>query len=187
MNTLAEHLRLICCCVASLVLGASALGKARAPREFADAVRRMRVVPARTVGTVAVAMPILEAALAAAVWIPPLATWAFAAATVLTVAFTAALASVIARSIDTSCSCFGVSAAPVGPAHLVRNAALLLVVGAGCAATLMRDSTAALFPAFPQALLGLFVAVCTSALIIATDVLAEVFSGPRATHTRPTH
>ncbi|PZT76904.1 MULTISPECIES: MauE/DoxX family redox-associated membrane protein [unclassified Streptomyces] len=187
MNALTEHLRLICCLVTSLVLGASALGKARAPREFADAVLRMRVVPARTVGAVAVGMPLLEALLAVAVWIPPLATWAFAAATGLTIAFTAALASVIARGIDTSCSCFGVSAAPVGPAHLVRNAALLTAVGAGFAATLLHDSGTALFPAFPEALLGLFVAGCTSALIIATDVLSEVFSGPRAANTRPTH
>ncbi|MEU5821011.1 MauE/DoxX family redox-associated membrane protein [Streptomyces sp. NPDC047803] len=184
MNAMNEHLRLICCCIASLVLAASALGKARAPRAFADAVLRMRIVPGRTAGKVAVAVPLIEAALAVAVWVPPLATWAFAAASGMTVAFTAVLASVIARGIDTSCSCFGVSAAPVGPAHLVRNAALLLAVGAGWVSALLHDSGTALFPAFPEALPGLFAAVCVSVLIIATDVLSEVFSGARPKNTR---
>ncbi|MEU8702128.1 MauE/DoxX family redox-associated membrane protein [Streptomyces sp. NPDC048680] len=179
-----DHLHLAFCCIASIVFATSALGKARAPQEFAAAVRQMRIAPERLTGPIVTAVPLGEAALALAVWVPAVAAWAFAAAVGLTAVFTAVLVSVIRRGIDTACSCFGVSSAPVGPAHVIRNAALLLVVAAGFASALISDSGEAFWPPFPDALFSLFAAAFASILIMATDVLSEIFSGTNKASSR---
>lgn len=181
---MSEHFHLACCCIASIVFAASALGKARAPQEFAAAVRQMRIAPERLTGPIVAAVPLLEASLALAVWVPAVAAWAFVVAVGLTAVFTAVLVSVIRRGIDTACSCFGVSATPVGPAHVIRNAALLLVVAAGFVSVLLHDPGASFGPPFPDALFTLFAAACASILIIATDVLSEVFSGAKTARSR---
>lgn len=172
-------------CVVAVVLAASALGKARAPREFRATVREMRIVPLGTVGAIAVAVPVLEAALAVAVWVPALTTWAFALSFGLIAVFTAALASVLRRKIDTSCSCFGASRTRVGPAHLVRNAVLLGATATGLLASLAAGGPASvpvLGALDSLGLTGVFTGVlggvCVSALVLSTDLLADVFSAP---------
>ncbi|MFD8013395.1 MauE/DoxX family redox-associated membrane protein [Streptomyces sp. NPDC058955] len=173
-------------CVVAVVLAASALGKARAPGDFRATVRDMRVVPARLTGAVAVAVPVLEAGLAAAVWVPALTTWAFAVSFGLIAAFTAALVSVLRRKIDTSCSCFGASRTRVGPAHLVRNAVLLGATAAGFLAALAAGGPGSVPAAGSLDLGGVLVsllgAVCVSALVLSTDLLADVFSAPNGTN-----
>ncbi|GGV01438.1 hypothetical protein GCM10010495_10640 [Kitasatospora herbaricolor] len=173
-----EYLELAFRCVVTIVFAASAAGKARAPQEFAAAVREMRVAPERLTGQIVVAVPLLEALLAAAVWVPAIAPWAYALAAGLTVVFTAVLVSVLRRRIDAACSCFGVSATPVGMAHVVRNCVLFAAAAAGCVTAFAADPGTAYLPHFPEALLSIFAAVCTSLLIIATDILADVFSDP---------
>ncbi|MFD4374099.1 MauE/DoxX family redox-associated membrane protein [Streptomyces sp. NPDC058486] len=167
-------------CVVTVVFAASALGKARAPGEFRAAVRDMRLVPGRLTGAVAVAVPVLEAVLAAAVWIPALTAGAFALSFGLVAVFTLALASVLRRKIDTSCSCFGTSRTRVGPAHLVRNAVLLGATAAGFLASLAAGGPASV-PVigaldFTGVFVGVLGAVCVSALVISTDLLADVFA-----------
>ncbi|MFE6223729.1 MauE/DoxX family redox-associated membrane protein [Streptomyces sp. NPDC057854] len=175
-------------CLVAVVFAASALGKARAPGEFRATVRDMRVVPRRLTGPVAAAVPVLEVALAAAVWVPALTTWAFALSFGLIAAFTAALAAVLRRGIDASCSCFGASRTRVGPAHLVRNAVLLAATAAGLLAALAAGGPGPVPAAGALDATGVFVsllgAVCVSALVLSTDLLADVFGaarGPRAT------
>ncbi|MFC9733809.1 MauE/DoxX family redox-associated membrane protein [Streptomyces roseolus] len=176
-------------CVVAVVLAASALGKARAPGAFRTSVREMRIVPLRALGPVALAVPVLEALLAVAVWVPALTTWAFALSFGLIAVFTAALASVLRRGIDTSCSCFGASRTRVGPAHLVRNAALLAATATGFAASLAAGGpgpvpvAGSLDPA--GVLVSLLGAVCVSALVLSTDLLAAVFSGAGPAGTGP--
>lgn len=182
-------------CVVAVVFAASALGKARAPGEFRATVRDMRVVPGRLTRPVAVAVPVLEAVLAAAVWVPALTTWAFAVSFGLIAAFTAALVSVLRRKIDTSCSCFGASRTRVGPAHLVRNAVLLGATAAGFLAALAAGGPGSVPVAGSLDPTGVFVslfgAVCVSALVLSTDLLADVFSGTGGangtTRTNGTH
>ncbi|MFD4153974.1 MauE/DoxX family redox-associated membrane protein [Streptomyces hydrogenans] len=168
-------------CLVTVVFAVSALGKARAPGEFRASVREMRIVPLRALGPVAAAVPVLEALLVVAVWVPALTSWAFLLSFGLIAVFTAALASVLQRRIDTSCSCFGASRTRVGPAHLVRNAVLLAATAAGFAAALAAGGpgsvpvAGSLDPAgVSVALLG---AVCVSALVLSTDLLADVFAG----------
>ncbi|MEV6201691.1 MauE/DoxX family redox-associated membrane protein [Streptomyces sp. NPDC051771] len=176
-----DPLNLALRCVVAVVFAASALGKARAPGAFRTTVREMRIVPLRALGPVAVAVPVLEAVLAVAVWVPALTTWAFVLSFGLIAVFTAALASVLRRGIDTSCSCFGASRTRVGPAHLVRNAVLLAATGTGFAASLAAGGpgpvpvAGSLDPA--GVFVSLFGAVCVSALVLSTDLLADVFSG----------
>ncbi|MFE5797963.1 MauE/DoxX family redox-associated membrane protein [Streptomyces sp. NPDC056503] len=169
-------------CVVAVVFAASALGKARAPGEFRTTVREMRLVPLGAVGAVAVAVPVLEALLAAAVWVPALTTWAFALSFGLIAVFTAALASVLRRKIDTSCSCFGASRTRVGPAHLVRNAVLLGATATGCVASLAAGGPGPVpvlgSSDFTGVFTGILGAVCVSALVLSTDLLADVFSAP---------
>jgi len=43
--------------------------------------------------------------------------------------FTVALRRVVRSEQQVACRCFGASTAPVGVAHLVRNGALLAVIG----------------------------------------------------------
>lgn len=168
-------------CVVTVVFAASALGKLRAPGEFRASVVEMRVVPGRAVGAVTAVVPLLEAALAAAVWVPALTAWAFVLSFGLVAVFTAALVSVLRRKIDTSCSCFGATRTRVGPAHLVRNAVLLAATAAGCAAALGPHGPVSVPVSGPLdpagALVGLLGAVCVSALVVSTDLLADVFSG----------
>ncbi|GLW68583.1 hypothetical protein Kpho02_08820 [Kitasatospora phosalacinea] len=169
-----DQLLLVCRAVMTIVFAASVLGKVRSPGAFAAAVRVMRVVPARLAGPVAAAVPVLEAGLALAVWVPVLTAWAFGAAAVTLVAFTAALVAVLRRGIDASCSCFGISAAPVGPAQVVRNCVLLAFSSTGLATALAADGGAV--PAdHGKILLGILVAAPLSILLIFSEVLHEVF------------
>ena len=76
----------------------------------------------------AVAVPWIElvigALLVVRLWVP----WPALAAAILLVAFSAQLAVRMRAGDRPSCACFGQwSASPIGPAHLVRNAAFLLL------------------------------------------------------------
>ena len=87
-------------------------------------------VPAALAPAVAFALPLLEAAVAVAL-VPVATAWAASlVAVALLLAFTGAVANVLARGEEAECHCFGrVSAEPVGPRTLVRNAVLLALAG----------------------------------------------------------
>ncbi|MFI8081432.1 MauE/DoxX family redox-associated membrane protein [Kitasatospora sp. NPDC086009] len=164
-------------CVLAAVFAVSALAKFRAPREFASALRAMSVVPGRLTGAVAAAVPVVEVAAGVLVWAPkPLATWGFALAGGMFAAFAVVLVSVLWRGLDVSCSCFGASGVPVNRAHVVRNAVLLAIAGAGLSASTASDPGGLAAAGVAVALL---VAAFASILIIATDTLVELFSAAR--------
>ncbi|MGW6918022.1 MauE/DoxX family redox-associated membrane protein [Kitasatospora sp. NPDC054939] len=171
------YLLLAARCVIAAVFAASALGKLRAPGEFAAALRGMEVVPDRLAGATAVAVPLVEVALALLVWASePLTTWGFVLSAGLIALFVGVLVSVLRRGIDASCSCFGSSTAPVGRAHVVRNLVLLAVAATGLAAS----ATGAGAPAEAAgAALAVLAGLFTAALVVATDTLVDLFSGLR--------
>ena len=85
----------------------------------------MRVVPARRVRVVAVAVAGAEAVVPVLLAVPATAVAGFGLAVLLLGAFTLAVGVVLRRGTAASCPCFGASAAPFGARHLVRNGALL--------------------------------------------------------------
>jgi thiol-disulfide isomerase/thioredoxin/uncharacterized membrane protein YphA (DoxX/SURF4 family) len=83
-------------------------------------------VPARLAPTLGVALPLIEIGIAAALLPASSAPYGAAAATVLLVAFAAAIARSIARGEAPDCHCFGVlHSEPAGGRTLVRNGVLL--------------------------------------------------------------
>lgn len=111
---------------ARLVLGGTlawaAVAKVRARATLAAQLASFGM-PAATVAPLAVLLPLAEATLAVSLVGWPRSSWPGWAAFVLLGAFTLVVA---ARLRDPApCPCFGVSAAPVGPVTLVRNACLM--------------------------------------------------------------
>ncbi|MGW4498777.1 MauE/DoxX family redox-associated membrane protein [Micromonospora sp. NPDC004336] len=126
-------------CLLALVFLASAAGKLRgrpAFRAFADSLRTMDLLPARTVVPVAGAVVAAEAVVPVLLLAPlpgvAVTTAGFALAVALLVAFTVAIAAVLSRGTQASCRCFGeAAAAPFGRHHLARNVVLTVVAGIG--------------------------------------------------------
>lgn len=141
--------------------------------EFTASVRAMRVVPARAVGTVAAASVTAEALVVVLAVIPTTVT-AIAGcglAALLAIVFSAGIAASLRRGNRAPCRCFGRSATPLGPRHIMRNAILLIVAAAGLAATLGHQAVSA--PGVVVAAgTGLFVGI----VIASYDELAELLA-----------
>ncbi|MGW0251969.1 MauE/DoxX family redox-associated membrane protein [Nocardia goodfellowii] len=87
-------------------------------------------VPARWAGVAVWCLPAVELVVAVCVLPSWTAVWAGGAALILLAAFTIAVAALLARGQRPACSCFGAaSAAPIGRATLLRNAAIAAVTG----------------------------------------------------------
>jgi len=113
---------------ARLLLGGTffiaALAKAMNRKAGRDAVVALGF-PSSTAALVAWLLPPVELAIALALFSETWASWAAAAGLVLMLAFTAVIAVNLLRGRNPSCHCFGsIAARPIGPATLVRNAAL---------------------------------------------------------------
>ena len=83
-------------------------------------------------GLMAIALPSVEVLVGVVLAVGPRA-WCRAgmlAAALLLVAFTAAMASALARGIDLRCGCFGSESATVSGWTIARNVGLLALVGA---------------------------------------------------------
>ncbi|MBW8486233.1 MauE/DoxX family redox-associated membrane protein [Actinomadura parmotrematis] len=128
-----EYARIGCACLIAAVFAASALAKLRDPGGFRRSVRALAPVPAAWTGPLAAAVVAAELAAAVLAAVPATAGWGFALAGVLLASFTAAIAAALRRGRRPHCRCFGASGAPIGPRHLVRNAALLAVAAVGAA------------------------------------------------------
>jgi peroxiredoxin/uncharacterized membrane protein YphA (DoxX/SURF4 family) len=125
---------LIATLVLAAVFGVAGTAKLRDRAGTRESVRAFGV-PAAASAPVALLLPAVELALAAALLIPPSARMAAGAAAVLLLAFTAAVAVALARGLRPSCGCFGGShAAPIGRGTLGRNAALVGLAGLVAAA-----------------------------------------------------
>ncbi|WP_169950557.1 MauE/DoxX family redox-associated membrane protein [Microbispora sp. H11081] len=128
------YLYAFCRLLTGIVFLMSAVGKLRgraAYEEFTAATRALARLPARR------AQPIAALVVAAEVAVAPLLAWGptvlagFCVALGLLAAFTAAIVAALRRGRPVPCRCFGASAAPVGPAHLARNAVLVVATAAG--------------------------------------------------------
>lgn len=101
-------------------------------------------MPPALAGPVAFVLPAVELTLAAGLLTGPLADEASVGALVLLAAFTAAIATALARGKPVDCQCFGrLQSAPVGPWTLVRNLGLLARALFAVAAGWSRDEATA--------------------------------------------
>jgi uncharacterized membrane protein YphA (DoxX/SURF4 family) len=151
------HFELGCRALLAVVLAAAATGKLRR-RDFEAFTVALRGfgVPARLArAPLAALVVVLEVTAAVLLVAAPSAGYALALG--LIAAFTVALRRVVRSGQQVACRCFGASTAPVGVAHLVRNGALLAVIGLGIVAEALADGE-------PSALAVRLVAIACGAL-----------------------
>lgn len=120
----------------ALVFVVSAASKLRAGADldtFARSLRLFRLLPARWVRPVAVAVVLGELVVPPLVLVPATAPAGFLVAVVLLAVFSAAIAWVIRNGEVVTCRCFGPSDIPFSRRHLVRNGLLLVVALTGVA------------------------------------------------------
>lgn len=162
-----------------LVFLASAVGKARnggAFTAFAGSVRELRVLPpawtrgagAGVVAGVVVAVEALVPVLLVARTTTPVG---LALATVLLAGLAVTVALVVRRGARVACLCFGVTAAPLGRRHVVRNVALAVAAAAGASGAFAPAESAHPVGSTVAATVGLVVA----GLVVAMDDIVELF------------
>ena len=95
------------CVILAAVFAAAAVPKLIDPGSFANDLLNYRLLPENLVGLVALFVPALELAIAAALLWPRYQRGAALLSTVLLVGFAAAMAQARIRGIDLSCGCFG--------------------------------------------------------------------------------
>jgi uncharacterized membrane protein len=164
-----DYLRAACAALIALVFAASSVSKVRDFRGFARSVPVLVPMPTRAVLPVSVAVVAAEAAAAVLVVVPATAAAGFVLASLLLLAFAAAIGTALRRGRPAPCRCFGAGDTPVGPRHLARNTVLL------CFAVL-----GALAPGHLPTVAGAAVAVAAggvaAVLVIAMDDIAVVFA-----------
>jgi hypothetical protein len=143
--------------------------KLRDPSSFRAAVRGFRVVPRRAVRPVASAVLVAEAAVVLLVAARPTAVVGLGLAVVLLIAFATAMARVVARGDRVPCGCFGRSTAPVGRAHVGRNALLAVAGAVGVVAGLISAAPPLDGPAL--LVLSLFSAAVIAVLVLSDQLL----------------
>jgi hypothetical protein len=176
-------LSLWCAAVLVGVLAASAVGKLRDPAAFRGAVRAFRLVPVRAAGPCRARRAARRDRDRGAADRPGHPRGGFAAAAAVLAVFAAAVVRVLRRGVPTSCACFGRSAHPVAPRHVVRNLVLIALCAVGAA------GAAAGPPSLPGATLALLAAVPVVVAVVVLDDLAAVLgpppTGPTRTRTPP--
>ncbi|MFJ1765374.1 MauE/DoxX family redox-associated membrane protein [Amycolatopsis sp. NPDC088138] len=164
-----EYLRAACAALIAVVFAASSLSKVRDFRGFARSVPALVPMPADAVVPVSVAVVVAEAGAAVLVVVPATATAGFLLASLLLLAFAAAIGTALRRGRPAACRCFGAADTPVGPRHLARNTLLLCFAVVG-----------ALAPGGLPSVAGAAVAVAAggavAVLVIAMDDIAVVFA-----------
>lgn len=151
----------------------SAFAKLRSLSSFWNDLRGYRLLPRRA------EVPVSVALIAAECLVPILLLFDFTtgfglmlAAGLLT-GFAVAMGLVLRRGLITGCGCFGRPSATVRPAHIWRNALLIVVCGVGAVALFGAAS-----PIDPAAVLMLSVAAaCVVATFVFFDDLLTLFSG----------
>lgn len=105
---------------------------------FVNSLRGMHVVPDSAAGAAGISAVAVEVVIVVTLALPPhpVALAGFALAAGLLVVYIAAITQVIRRGNRTPCRCFGVTATPLRPRHIVRNAVLIAVALTGAAATI---------------------------------------------------
>jgi hypothetical protein len=163
-----------CCWLIAVVFAVSAVGKMRtAPVRlaFRRSLADMAVLPTRAVGTVAAAVPILEAAVVVLLVVPPTAALGCLLALALLVTFTTGIAIVLRRGTQAGCLCFGTTERPYGPRHLVRNGLLAAVALAGAVASGHPID-------LPGALIAVAAGVLAALVLVTFDEMLDLFARP---------
>ncbi|GAA1556420.1 methylamine utilization protein MauE [Actinomadura kijaniata] len=166
-----QYLPAVFACLIGLVFAVSAFTKLRDRAGFTRSVPDLvPALPARLLGPLAHTVIALEAAVPVLLAVPATRILGFGVALVLLAAFTVAIAGALRRGRRAPCRCFGASAAPLGPRHLVRNGVLLAAASAG-----------ALAPGGAAPAAGLAVAAAAGLvaglLIVSFDDLVDLFAG----------
>lgn len=119
---------LVFCRVAiGLVFLLSSGSKVRNVSQFQQTITRFRLFPKRLSPVISLGGIVAEMAVVLLLVIGGrLLLIGFLLATLLLLIFCAALASVLARSIQTSCNCFGINEKPVSRADIYRNIIFIL-------------------------------------------------------------
>lgn len=134
-----EYLALGIRCLIGAVFLASFSGKVAgrgAFDRFAASLRDMQVVPSRSTRSVARYVVAAECAVWVLLAVPEraAAVAGFVLAGGLLAVFAAGIALSLRQGVRAPCRCFGVSAAPLGPRHVVRNLTLTALAVTGAAA-----------------------------------------------------
>ncbi|WP_328451337.1 MauE/DoxX family redox-associated membrane protein [Amycolatopsis sp. NBC_00438] len=164
-----EYLRAACATLIAVVFAASSLSKFRDFRGFARSVPALVPMPANAVLPVSVAVVAAEGGVAVLVVVPATGTAGFLLASLLLLAFAAAIGTALRRGRPAPCRCFGAGDTPVGPRHLARNAVLLCLAVAGALAP-------AHLPPVAGAALAVAAGGAVAVLVIAMDDIAVVFA-----------
>ncbi|MFI7145784.1 MauE/DoxX family redox-associated membrane protein [Nonomuraea sp. NPDC050022] len=147
----------------------SAYSKLRSRTALQSFAAALRLLPGPARFAAAMATVAMEVVAAATLIVLP--HTGLAASGMLLIAFSMWIAVSLRWGQREPCRCFGVSATPLGPVHLIRNGLLLLVVALGWV-TLM-------FPGGPITVAGLALAVPVglvgAILLIVFDDIADLF------------
>ncbi|MEW9529358.1 MauE/DoxX family redox-associated membrane protein [Microbispora sp. NPDC049125] len=172
-----DYVFAVCRLLVGIVFVTSAVSKLRgraAYEEFTAATRALAPrLPARPAAALVVAAEVAVAPLLA--WRPTV-TAGFVTALGLLAAFTAAIVLALRRGRRVPCRCFGASTAPVGPGHLVRNAALIAAASAGAVQAGTAGVPADLGPAGLAAVA--LAAGAAAVLLSAAGDIAGLFTSP---------
>ncbi|WP_165958786.1 MauE/DoxX family redox-associated membrane protein [Actinomadura sp. KC345] len=172
------HYLLFCRVVLAGIFVVSLISKTRgrnAYREFVDATRALLEVPSRRARPLAGAAVAAEAGTVVLLTVPGMSPTGFAVAAGLLSCFTVALVRAVRRGTGASCGCFGATAAPAAPRHVIRNL-LLIALACGALATLLLETRPA--PGMAGGALTALVAVTLTALILRLDDLVDLFRKP---------
>ncbi|WP_165845578.1 MauE/DoxX family redox-associated membrane protein [Streptacidiphilus pinicola] len=125
------YLVLACRCILVSVFVLSAAGKTRRPGQFVSAVGTFRLLPAALVRPAAYVFLAAEIVAAGLLCVPATLSIGFLLSAALLLAFTGAIAQAVVRGLNIPCPCFGVSVAPVGLRHIVRDVFLVFAAVVG--------------------------------------------------------
>ncbi|BEL07889.1 hypothetical protein Q0Z83_060800 [Actinoplanes sichuanensis] len=177
------YLSTACRVLLGAVFVAAALGKLSSRtrmRDFTESLRQLRLMPARTVASVAVALGLTEAAVPVLLIADGTAAAGFTVALGLLGVLTAGVAVALVRGTPAPCRCFGHRESPLSHWHLLRNGLLAgaAVIGLTGPAGNGTDPAGVLI----AAVAGITAAV----LIICLDDLIELFTAVPPPRHSPT-
>jgi uncharacterized membrane protein YphA (DoxX/SURF4 family) len=101
------YIPILCRLLLAGVFGYAGIEKILEPGAFADSIAAYRLLPDALVNPVALVLPVVEVALALALFVPKLRKTAAGGIGVLLLIFMAGLAQAWARGIVLNCGCFG--------------------------------------------------------------------------------
>ncbi|QFY12055.1 methylamine utilization protein MauE [Nonomuraea phyllanthi] len=165
-----------CRILLALVFVAAAASKLRGRRDFIEFRATVSAFGVKPRWSSAAAGAVIACELAAAALMPVgvTAPAGLGIGAALLIVFSLVIASALRRGTSTSCRCFGTSTRPLGARHLVRNAILLVIAGAGLAGTVLTGHTGSAGFDTAALIVSGFAAVVVAALVIAYDDLVAL-------------